>query len=515
MSTFKLLRAEILHRKANFVLSLAVLTAAATLFVVAPLLMNGYSQESKQRIALKQEETERQLSDLRAANADALLDMQRETADKIDQLNAETDAGLDRIEKKATDDLAELDQRTKRIMRDLGFNLRIVHQNTDLARLYANFDAYDMPEEYVDQLANSPEITKIVHLVATLKKMIDWEGQPRKLVGFAPEATQSHLEKKPPMGFQIKPGTVYLGSIAAKGHELNDEVEILGKKFIVTRILPPKGNDEDLLLAMHLQDAQEVLQKKGKITEILALGCKCKTVERIEEIRAQLELALPMTQVTELSVKAIARDQQRKLVTAHKKQSIADYKEERNTIVETAKQQREEIVDREVQRQKEMLEREESRHGEIIREEELRQQRVLDLLSVVNAISPVVILVCGIWVGFLSWSNVRERRSEIGLLRAIGKGSVNVASLFLGRAMLVGLLGGVLGCALGYLGCKTIGRLHAWRISGQLHTSRAALVAHDRWRNRRRSGCFGIGELSPYACRHFTGSSCRTDGWLI
>ena len=71
-------------------------------------------------------------------------------------------------------------------MRDLGFNLRIVHRNTNLARLFANFESFPMPEEYIKRLANSPEITKIVHLVATLMHMIQWVGQPRLLVGFAP-----------------------------------------------------------------------------------------------------------------------------------------------------------------------------------------------------------------------------------------------------------------------------------------------------------------------------------------
>ena len=64
-------------------------------------------------------------------------------------------------------------------------------------------------------------------------------------------------------------------------------------------------------------------------------------------------------------------------------------------------------------------------------------------------IIPTVFLVCAAWVGLLSLSNVRERRQEIGILRALGFGSGRIALLFLGRAILLGLIGAVVGFALG------------------------------------------------------------------
>lgn len=496
MSTFKLLRAEIAHRKSNFLLSVLALVAAATLFVASPLLMNGYGRESNKRLDEKREQTEAELAKLRKLNSDDLHSMQVETAAKLEEMNQdtartlgevsaetaaslgkmqdETDAELTRMQADAELKLVQLDKRTKQIMRDLGFNLRIVHQNTDLSTYFTTFVSFDMPEEYIQRLADSPEITKIVHLVATLKRMIEWEGKPRLLVGFAPEATQSHIEKKPPMGFQIKRGTIYLGHVAGIGHKLDEEVEILGKKFTVARILDPQGNEGDTLIAMHLKDAQQLLEKEGKLTEILALGCKCKTADRIEEIRQQLQLVLPETQVTELSDKAIAREDQRKLVTAYSKQSMDDYvvnrkkviadyeasrvkllneeKRLRDEIISREKERQQVIIDREKERQQHMVEREQDRHAMILADEKERQQRVLDLLTAVtNFILPMVILVCAVWVGFLAWSNVRERRTEIGLLRALGKRSGNVASLFLGRAIIVGLIGGVVGCTLGLL----------------------------------------------------------------
>lgn len=386
MSTFQLLCAELRHRKMNVTLSLLALIAAATLFVASPTLLRGYQQESNRRLLTMQQETEHELQ---------------------------------AMQEKAQSDLANLDKRTKRIMRDLGFNLRIVHQNTDLGQLYANFVSFDMPEEYVQKLADSPEITKIVHLVASLKQMVDWEDKPRLLVGIAPEATQSHIEKKAPMGLQVKPGNVYLGQLAAEGHALGDKVEILGKQFEIAHILPAHGRaDEDIAIFMNLADAKKVLDKPGKISEILALGCKCKTVDRIEEITAQLEVVLPDTKVTEHRLQAVAREDQRKLVEAHHQQTMQDYEANRQKIAQ---------------------------------QEQEHRDKVAGLLSgVTSVVTPLIVFVCALWVGLLAWSNVRERRAEIGLLRAIGKRSGSIASLFLGKAILLGMVGGVAGCLLGY-----------------------------------------------------------------
>ena len=431
MSMFQLLKAELWHRKLNITLSLLALVAAATLFVASPTLLESYHNESEQQLIVMQTATE-----------SSLARMQAETDNGLEKMQAETDNELEKMQGKAENDLAQLDKQTKRIMRDLGFNLRIVHKNTDMTQLYAAFVAFDMPEEYVSRLADSPEITKIVHLVATLKQMVQWEDKSRLLVGFAPEATQTHIEKKAPMGFQIKAGTVYLGAVSGEGHAVGDTVDILGKEFEIARILPAHGTaEEDIAICMHLKDAQEVLDKPGRISEILALGCKCKTIERIEEITQQLELVLPEAKVMEHRMQAIARDDQRKLIVNHNAQTMADYRANRERIVEREKKSRQQIVEREKKIQQQIVEKEIE-----------HRTKVMQLLTgVTSVVTPLIILVCAIWVGLLAWSNVRERRVEIGLLRALGKSSASIAGLFLGKAVLLGMVGGAFGCALGYV----------------------------------------------------------------
>ena len=388
MNMLQLLKAEILHRKLNFVFSFIAVVTAATLFVAGPTILRGYQRDSDRRLT---------------------------------EMQQETDQTLGEMEEKAVKDLAHLDKRTRRIMRDLGFNLRIVHKNTDLTQLFAKFVSFDMPESYVDKLAASPEITKIVHLVATLKQMVEVDGQSRLLVGFAPESTQSHIEQKSPMGFQIKPGTVYLGNVAAKKeqgmYQVGDKITVLDNEFSVARVLPLDGSENDVAIAMHLEDAQRVLNKPDLISEIVALGCKCKTVNRIEEITAQLETVLPDTQVIELRMQAIAREDQRKLVTKYNDQQMEDYKDTRKKIVD---------------------------------EETAGKATMLNVLEgVTNYVIPLIVLVCVIWIGLLAWSNVRERRAEIGLLRALGRNTSHIIVLFLGKAVLIGVLGGIIGCAVG------------------------------------------------------------------
>ena len=62
---------------------------------------------------------------------------------------------------------------------------------------------------------------------------------------------------------------------------------------------------------------------------------------------------------------------------------------------------------------------------------------------------PLVLLVGAAWVGILATLNVRERRPEIGLWRALGNGSMRIAALVLGRALILGIAGAAIGYGVG------------------------------------------------------------------
>jgi len=71
----------------------------------------------------------------------------------------------------------------------------------------------------------------------------------------------------------------------------------------------------------------------------------------------------------------------------------------------------------------------------------------------------VVMVGSGIWLGLLALANVRDRRGEIGILRALGLRASQILFIFLGKAVAMGLSGALLG----YIGGRAMGAL--WRES--------------------------------------------------
>ena len=70
-------------------------------------------------------------------------------------------------------------------------------------------------------------------------------------------------------------------------------------------------------------------------------------------------------------------------------------------------------------------------------------------------------LASGIWIGLLALANVRDRRGEIGILRALGVSGQKILLIFLTKAVVIGFagagLGYVAGRAMGILWCDTPG----------------------------------------------------------
>jgi len=399
MSTTRLILSEIRFRSVNFLLCLAAVVIAATLFITGPTLLGGYAADTQRELAALQAEADQLQSDM-------------------EQKKKETEAIL-----------ADMDKQTKRIMRDLGVNLRIVHRDTNLSNLYTDFVAVEFPEEYIQKLAAAEQIETIVHLIATLQQKIKWRERTALVVGTLPVTSKAQSsEGKQHMGVVVEPGTVYVGHELGVGLKQGETIEIEGQAFQIAQIMPEFGGLNDVQLVLDLHDAQKLLNKPGKINQIMALGCKCKG-DRISVIRQQLEQVLPDTRITEDKPRAEAREKQRDLVEATRKQ------EEERVAASLAQ-----VV---AHRQRQQASR-------------ARQQQMLARL--INITTPLVILTSALFVGLMTGSNVRERRPEIGVLRALGKSAGNIAGLFLGKAVLLGLLGGLLGCGLGYVLAPLVGR---------------------------------------------------------
>jgi len=280
-------------------------------------------------------------------------------------------------------------QRTKRIQRDMGQNLRIVSKETDLAHFWdEGFSRETFPENWVKSFTNITDTINYSHLSAVLKWKVQWRDTPAMIYGLAPREVAPPGRKKPIMITPVKRGTVQLGRTLADIHGVKRDatVTVEGGKFEVARVLSEKGSGAEIRIYMHLADAQAVLKREGEINEIQALDCYCadETQDTLALLREQLGPILPQAQVFRMQDMAEAREKQRR-----------------------------------------------------------------DIEWTFSTLMPAIVFFCGIIVGVLAFVNTRARREEIGILRALGKGSGSIAALFLGKALLLGVAGAVCGFTLG------------------------------------------------------------------
>jgi putative ABC transport system permease protein len=278
---------------------------------------------------------------------------------------------------------------TTRLARDIGFNLRIIPQDTDMERFWlTGFSDRTMPEHSVQRLAQYDGVfLTFNHLVATLQGTFKLEGRPILLTGLAPTLTAPD-QKKQPMGFAIPAGTVFVGYQVAEQFGLNqgDAIQLGADPFTVARCLIESGTDDDLRVFGLLSDVQRVLNLPGSINEIKAIDCLCLTSEEepLEVLRAELAKVLPEAKVLQLRAIADVRARQRQTATRY-----------------------------------------------------------------AAFLTPFLLAAAAAWVGVLAVLNVRERKIEIGILRALGYGSGRIAGLFLGRAILLGIAGATGGYLVG------------------------------------------------------------------
>jgi len=318
-------------------------------------------------------------------------------ADKED----ETRAQMDRLE----DDY-------RKIMKELGFNVLILPEEQDLTDLYANqYASAFMPESYVDTLANSGLMT-IRHLLPNLQQKVVWPEQSRTIIltGVRGEVPFAHRRPLEPILVPVPAGVAVLGHElhASLGLAAGDRLELLGRTFTVGACNPERGNRDDITIWIDLKVAQELLNAPGRITGIHALKCHCYG-ERLGTIRDDIERVLPGTRVIEFASEIITRAEARDRAADMARVALATEKENRARL----------------------------RH----------EREALAAILV-----PVVIFASGVWIGSLCWLSARERRSEIGVLRAIGLGSASIVGLFLGKALIVGGAGALVGCAAGLAG---------------------------------------------------------------
>ena len=325
--------------------------------------------------------------------------------------DARTEQLIAAKEKDTREKMAKLEDDYRKITKGLGFNVLILPQKQNLSDLFAqDYATHYMPEAYVERLATS-RVATIQHLLPSLQHKLKWPEYERTiiLIGVRGEVPILHADPKKPILEAVPAGTMVVGSEIHRSLKLKagDRVKLLGREFTVGKLHPERGTKDDITVWISLAEAQELLGRKGQINGILALECVCAT-DSLDKVRAEIGRILPDTQVLEFQSQTLARAEARQRAAA-----------EAHDAIEREKQNR-------------------------ARLREVRE-------SFAAILVPVVVAGSALWIALLAFSNVRERRVEIGLLRALGVRSRRIMAIFLGRAALMGLAGACLGSAAGLL----------------------------------------------------------------
>ncbi|MBI3830061.1 MAG: FtsX-like permease family protein [Planctomycetes bacterium] len=298
----------------------------------------------------------------------------------------------------------------RKITLQLQFNITILAKEQNRKDFLINHYAEaSMPEEYAAKLGQS-DLTAINHLEPSLTQKITWTEQncPMILTGVRGEVPLRLVDAKKPFHQPVPKGSVALGQELARqaGVSPGGAVKILGREFKVAAVHDPRGNVDDVTAWVHLQEAQELLKKPGQINAMKAMNCECSLAD-LDKIPGKIEAILP-------GVQAILDKPPADVRTA----ALARAEEESQAALAAEQAHRERIG------------------------QELEASAAL--------VVPLVGAASAVWLAFLAFSNVRARREEIGILRALGVRGAKVLALFMLRAAVLGVLGGALGYALGF-----------------------------------------------------------------
>ncbi len=328
----------------------------------------------------------------------------------LQQFNSMSDALIATKEAAVAKQIANMEDEFRQITKRMGFNILVLPKEQSLTNFYAeSYADQTMPESYAATLADAPDIVTIRHLLPMLQAKIRWPEQKRKilLIGVKGEMPWAHRSNLKPLQAPVASGQVAVGYELHQSLSLaqGESLDFMGKTFEIAALHDERGTIDDITLWISLEDAQQMLDKPGLISAMMALECQCAWAN-LPKVRQEIQGILPDTQVIELSGKALARAETRKSATNNAKALLEREKATRITMAE-------------------------------------KTERMIALII------PLIMTACTLVVGVLAWINIRERRIEIGIFRAMGLQTRAILIVFMGKAAVLGMLGGLLGVGLG------------------------------------------------------------------
>ena len=221
----------------------------------------------------------------------------------------------------------------------LGANILILPKSATLQDYYsADMQADNFPEEYVDRLTLS-DIQGLDNLSPRLSAPVEVSGRSYTLTGILPK--NEFMAKaawqgagifarpencgtvvKAPVPAQVDKGSlarkrvietlqpyeILVGNDVAVGVNLDegDSLALLGRRFVVTAILPPTGTVDDSRIFGHLHTVQELTGKGPVVNAIEVVGC-CNAisgglVQKINKLLPEAKV-VTVTQVVDTQIK--------------------------------------------------------------------------------------------------------------------------------------------------------------------------------------------------------------------
>lgn len=277
---------------------------------------------------------------------------------------------------------------TRLLTRNMGFNVRIIPGDSDMNLFWLQgYSDKIMPESVVDKMIEQKSVN-YAHLTATLHKKIEWRDKQLILTGISKDEKEPSGATKSKMIFQIPKGKVYLGYEIAKTFNVNegDTVYFFDTEFEVIKTLSEVGSDDDIRVYFDLETLQELLGMEGSVNEVMALNCMCSTENGDPLGELRKELA----------------------------QIVPDAKVIMNSTIADARENQRKMTDK-----------------------------------YFAFLFPIILIICAIWLGSVAMGNVKDRVYEIGTMRALGFTTWKIGWLFFSRALIIGVLGSLIGFALG------------------------------------------------------------------
>ena len=202
--------------------------------------------------------------------------------------------------------------------------------------------------------------------------------------------------------------------LAAKlGKKPGDTIEISGRPFTISGILSTGGVEDDQIVAP-LALAQEILGKPGAVRRVY--------VSALTKPQDALAIRDPMTMTPEV----------------YDRWYCSPY-------VQSIAYQLQEVIPHS--------------HAEQIRQVAQNEGTVLSRIKgLMLLITFAALLASALAVSAAMATAIYERRVEVGLMKALGAGSLSVSAIFFAEALLLALIGGLAGFSAGALLARQIGR---------------------------------------------------------